>query len=544
MPNDDSASARLSQLSAQLKPADWSDISDHIETIETIARTPNLKSTGYIRQKSRGKLWVRERIDQLLDKDTFREIGSLTGTATWGENGNIVGFIPSNNVQGEGKVEGRKVLVTADDYSVRAGHADGALLEKTIYVEKLALQEGIPIIKLVDGSSGGGSVTTTKTSGYTHLPSLGPFFSPVVKQLDAGIPNIAALLGPVVGLGASRAAISHFSVISADIGYLFAAGPKIAEAATFEEDLSFSDLGGAALHCSNGTIDNLAKNEQDCFAQIRQFLSYLPSCGDRELPPFVPCSDPADRKSPDLNSLIPRRAARSFDIYTAIHAIVDSGSFFEIGHHWGRTTIVGLARLGGYPVGVLASDGTFNGGALDSLSCQKISKHLKLCDVYNLPLVQLLDCPGFAVGTAAEKAATMRWGVDMARAYYSTTMPIFSVIVRRCYGVAGGIMADARDVRSRCAWPSAEWGSLPLQGGVEVAHKAEIQRGDTTLEKLTKEYEALGNPVRTATRWGMEEMIKAEDSRERVTRWTRECYEGVLKVRVQERMVGRVKCSF
>jgi acetyl-CoA carboxylase carboxyltransferase component len=132
MPNDDSASARLSQLSAQLKPADWSDISGHIETIETIARAPNVKSTGYIRQKARGKLWVRERIDQLLDKDTFREIGSLTGTATWDENGNIVGFIPSNNVQGEGKVEGRKVLVTADDYSVRAGHADGALLEKTV----------------------------------------------------------------------------------------------------------------------------------------------------------------------------------------------------------------------------------------------------------------------------------------------------------------------------------------------------------------------------------------------------------------------------
>ena len=233
---------------------------------------------------------------------------------------------------------------------------------------------------------------------------------------------------------------------------------------------------------------------------------------------------------------------------TAIGAVFDAGSFFEIGALWGRTAVVGLARLGGRAVGVVASDGMVNAGALDAGGCQKIARQLRLCDVFNLPVVQLLDCPGFAVGTAAERAATMRWGVDMAKAYYATSVPVFSVIVRRCYGVAGGIMCDSRAVRRRAAWPSAEWGSLPLEGGVEVAHKAELEAaGDgkaAALQRLFDEYEALKNPIRSANQFGVEEIIVPEDTRRVVGEWVQQVYEGSLKDRLEERKAGRLRVSF
>ena len=313
-------------------------------------------------------------------------------------------------------------------------------------------------------------------------------------------------------------------------------------------DRRLSDLGGAHLHCSNGTIDNLATSESECFQQIRRFISYVPSNGSRQLPPFVPSPDPATRKSPELNTLIPRRAARSFEIRTAINTVVDTHSFFEIGALWGTTAVVGLARIAGYTIGIIASNGMVNAGALDPTGCQKIARHLRLCDVFNIPVLQLIDCPGFAVGTAAEKAATMRWGIELTKTYYTTTTPVFSVIVRRCYGVAGGVMCDSRPVKRRLAWPSAEWGSLPLEGGVEVAHKAELdaagEKKAEVLERLRGEYEKLGSPVRSANRFNVEEMCVPEETRGRVAEWVEEVYGGVLVARLEERRAGRVKVSF
>lgn len=174
-------------------------------------------------------------------------------------------------------------MFTADDFSIRAGHADGALMEKTIYMEKLAIALRLPIVKLVDGSSGGGSVTTIKTAGFSYIPPM-PSFTYVVQQLNMGIPNLGAVLGPAIGLGAARVVACHFSVMAADVGALFNAGPKVVAGATFEEGLSFTDLGGPSMHCTNGTIDNLAANEQECFEQLRTVLSYLPNWGG-SLPP-------------------------------------------------------------------------------------------------------------------------------------------------------------------------------------------------------------------------------------------------------------------
>lgn len=272
-----------------------------------------------------------------------------------------------------------------------------------------------------------------------------------IKELDLGIPQCAAVVGPAVGFGAARSAVSHFSVIAADIGSLFNAGPKIVEGATFEEGLSHKDLGGPRIHCSNGVIDNVAPDEKGCHEQIARFLSYVPNHGG-VLPPTIPSQDDPNRPCSNLRSVIPRRRQRMYQVRTIINEVVDKDSFFEIGPHWGNTVVVGLARFHGRPVGIFANDAMHNAGALDSAGSQKYSKHLRLCDVMGLPMVQLVDIPGFAVGTVAEKNGVMKWGLDMYKTLFTTTIPIFTVVVRRCYGIGGAIFVNCRDPVCRVAW--------------------------------------------------------------------------------------------
>ncbi|KAL5386155.1 hypothetical protein DPSP01_004239 [Paraphaeosphaeria sporulosa] len=565
------AKERLKQISAHVEPntqrkrrrrrpdselpADYSDILGQIAALRNIAATPDPNNRGYVRQKQAGKLWVRERVEQLLDPGSFQEVGSVSGTVKWKQLGGIKeepeDYVPSNNVQGFGRLKGRKIVFTADDFSIRAGHADGALMEKTIYMEKLAIALQLPIVKLVDGSSGGGSVTTISKTGFSYVPPL-PSFAQVVQQLNMGIPNLGAVVGPAIGLGAARVVACHFSVMAADIGSLFNAGPNVVKNATFEEGLSLTDLGGPAMHCTNGTIDNLAPDEAGCFEQIRTVLSYLPDSGTK-LPPAIEVSDPIDRISESLRSVIPRARNRMYNPRKIITEVVDQGSFFEIGALWGTTAIVGLARLAGRSVGIVSLNCEVNAGALDALGSQKITRMLKFLDVFNIPLIQFVDVPGYAIGTAAERSATMRHGVQLATTYYSTTMPIFSVIVRRVYGVAGGIMLDCRDPRMRVAWPSGMWGSLPLEGGIEVAHSYELkeiekkegkEKRDAKYKELEDEYRRLMNPVRTANHFGIEEIIDPAYTRRVCCEWVSHVYENLLPERIMERVAGRVKPTF
>ncbi|KAH8703161.1 carboxyl transferase [Talaromyces proteolyticus] len=547
-----SASGISKRQSSSPLPADYSDILSTVSTLRTLARTPNSTQRGYVRQKQAGKLWVRERIEELLDRDTFREVGSISGTVKWETTSATqerpVSFTPSNNIQGTGKLRGRDVLLTADDFSIRSGHADGATSGKTQYLEKMAIALKLPVVKLVDGSSGGGSVTTIKKEGWSYLPSL-PHFRYVVEQLNMGIPNIGAVLGPAIGLGAARVVACHFSVMAADIGTLFNAGPKVVEGATFEEGLSFQDLGGPMMHCTNGTIDNLAANEAECFEQIRTILEYLPNSG-LDAPPVISCEDPENREDVALRSIIPRKQARMYNPRTIINSVVDRGSWFEIGGLWGKTAIGGLARLAGHPVGVISLNCEVNGGALDAHGSQKLTRLLKLCDVMNIPVLQFVDVPGYAIGTMAERTATMRWGVELTKAYFSTTVPIFSVITRKVFGVAGGVMLGARDPPMQVAWPSGQWGSLPLEGGIEVGHRHELREAEKVGRKeemyraLDTEYRRLMNPVRTANAFGVEEIIDPKDTRAVCCVWVKHMYGAAMRERLAQRASGRVQPSF
>ena len=382
-------------------PTDYADILSQLQRIRQHTATPDTSSRGYHRQLTAGKLWARERISQLLDQHTWHEIGGASGLTTWRTDTqnpqaeHISSFTPLNNPQGFGVVTiprvgmKRRVYLTADDFTIRAGHADGGNSLKTLYGEKLALKLKVPVIKLVDGSSGGGSVSTIAKMGWSYIPH-NTYLSVAAEQLNAGIPNLGAVLGPAIGLGAARVVCSHFSVMAGDVGSLFNAGPKVVEGATFEEDLSFQDLGGPGVHCTNGTIDNLAANEKECFEQIRTVLGYLPDYGGIA-PPVVECGDDVNREDISLRSIVPRKKGRAYNPWAIIISVVDQESWFEIGALWGRTAIVGLARLGGRPVGILSLNCEVNSGALDPGGSQKMMKMLKFCDVFNLPILQFVD---------------------------------------------------------------------------------------------------------------------------------------------------------
>lgn len=515
----------------------WAGPLRQLRAQQTLAQSPNLKDPGYIRQKAQKKLWVRERIGLFLDQDSFNEVGSITGQPVYDKDtGKLVSFTPANSVTGWGKVDGRKVFITADDFSVRGGHADGGIMNKPIYGEALARRARVPLIRLLDGSSGGGSVALYLSMGATYIPAMG-ILSNSIDALSV-IPVVSTLLGPVVGLAAAKAAISHFSVMVKDLSQLFAAGPPVVKQATFE-DLTKQELGGWDIHATNGTVDNVASSEADAFQQARAFLSYLPP-SIFSLPPVIASKDPASRTEEQLLDIIPRRRSSPYDIRSVIHLVVDksddgSSSFFEIGPFWGRSIVTGFARMAGRPVGVLSSDCKINGGAIDAMGSQKTSKFANLCNHFGLPILNLVDQPGFAIGSLAERMATIRHGAGAMCTLYHAATPIYTVILRRAFGVAGCAFADPENGKgARVAWPSGDWGSLPLEGGIEAAYKRQLDNAESPeqreqmMKDLLDKFEDVRSPQKTANKFGIEEIIDPRDTRPLACEWVEHVYENVL----------------
>lgn len=470
------------------------------------------------RQRSHGKLTCRERIQALLDPGSFREIGSLTGWPEYGPDGEISRFTPANFVCGRGTIDHRPVMVGADDFTVRGGHADAGIHRKQVYAEQLARHLRIPMVRLIDGSSGGGSVKTYQEQGRTYVPPL-PGFEHQVAMLSE-LPVVAAVVGPVVGLGAARATTTHYTVMVEGIGQVFVAGPPVVAHATGER-VTKEELGGAAVHGSNGTVDDVVDSEEEAFDRIRRFLSYLPS-SVWEAPPRVEVDDPPDRREESLLGMIPRNRRRPYDVRTLIRLVVDRDSFFEMGRGWGRSVVTGFARLAGFSVAVIASDPLVWGGALTADGADKLRRMVDLADTFHLPVVSLVDQPGFAVGTDAERAGTIRRGAAAIAALYQATVPWFSVIIRRAFGVAGAALVDRGDPDLRVAWPSADWGSLPLEGGVEAAFRRELEAAgdpEERLRELMAGFEAIRSPLRTAEAFGIEEVIDPRDTRPLLCEW-------------------------
>ena len=467
------------------------------------------------RQHSKGRYTVRERIDKLVDPGSFHEIGALAGKGHYDEQGNLIGVTPSNVVMGRARIDGRPVVVTGDDFTVRGGSAEATIPSKSRYPEQMAKELRLPIIRIIEGSGGGGSVRIIETSGRTHLPGgHTPAMSlDLMFENMATVPVVALGLGPVAGLGAARLAASHYSVMVRDKSALFVAGPPVV--AGLGETLSQQELGGYEIQLNAGAVDHAVDTEEEAFAAARRFLSYLPSsiyeCAARK-----PIGDDPNRREDVLFSIVPRERNSVYKMRTIIEAIVDRGSFFEMGQMFGRSIITGFARFDGWPVALMASDPFYQGGTWTAAACQKIVRFVDLAQTFHLPIVYLADCLGFAVGLEAERAGTIRHGVRAMAAIEQTTVPWCSIIIRNSFGVAGGAHRPTGRYAVRYAWLSAAWGSLPLAGGIEAAYRAEIDAAPDPAAKIAEikaRLEKLRSPFRSAEDFQIEEIIDPRDTR-------------------------------
>ncbi|MDQ0272641.1 acyl-CoA carboxylase subunit beta [Cytobacillus purgationiresistens] len=476
------------------------------------------------KHKSFGKLTVRERIASLLDEGSFHETGAISGKAKYDDNGKLIDFTPANSILGTGRLQDRKVVVSGDDFTVRGGAADGAIHGKQVYAERLAHDLQIPIIRLVDGTGGGGSVKTLDSSGYTYIP-VNPAWDLVVANMER-VPVVAACLGSVAGLGAARVAASHFSVMVEETSQLFVAGPPVVKYG-MGQDLTKDELGGIQVHRSSGAVDNVVQSEEEAFEQIRSFLSYLPSSVWR-LPPVISAEDNPNRREEKLISFIPKNRRSPYKIRELLPSIFDKASIFEMGRYYGGGTLTCFARLDGHPVGVLASDPYVNGGGLTAESSEKIERFVDLCQTFHLPIVNLVDQPGMVIGLPSEKKGTIRKGVRAISAVYQAKVPMMEIILRRVFGVGGAGMSNGHGLNQRYAWPSGDWGSLPVEGGVHVAYRRELEASENPealLNELLERMESIRSPFRTAEAFGVEEMIDPRDTRPLLCEWVKDAYE-------------------
>ncbi len=362
------------------------------------------------RQHAGGRMTVRERIDKLLDPGSFQEIGSIAGKASYDANGDITGFTPANCVFGRGTLDGRPVVVAGDDFTLRGGSADAAIKGKPKMSEEAATRFRMPIIRLIEGSGGGGSVKTIETTGRANLPgglTETTSFDLVANQM-AEVPVIGLGLGSVAGLGAARLVASHYAVMVKDIAAVFVAGPPVVE--RLGEPRTKQELGGWQIQLRCGAVDHAVDTEEQAFEAARQFLSYLPS-SVHDLPPRVRNWDDPDRRDEKLISIVPKVKKQAYHMRRIISSVVDKDSFFEMGTLFGRSIITGLARLDGWPVAIMAGDPLFDGGAWTADACSKIIRFVDMAQTFHLPVVHLVDCPGFQVGLKAESSAVIRWGV-------------------------------------------------------------------------------------------------------------------------------------
>jgi acetyl/propionyl-CoA carboxylase alpha subunit/acetyl-CoA carboxylase carboxyltransferase component len=534
----------------------WAPLLAEVRALQSLALerlAPGSTDPGVVRQRSRGKLTCRERIGLLLDDGSFREIGSLAGFATYDEDGNVAAFTPANHVGGWGTIEGRGVVVCADDFTSRGGHADGAIGAKSAHLDRLSIELRLPSVRLLDGSSGGGSVaamvpqqqkagesrveesTGAIKAGRPRVTGSGGSFLPghlgstmYTEQLGT-VPVVNVLLGSVVGIGAAKAVLGHFSVMVRDIAQLFVAGPPVVSHAMGYE-ITKEDLGGWHIHCRNGSVDNLAETEEEAVAMTRRLLSYLPP-SVYEPPPVLPPDpdDPADRREEALFTIVPRKRTTTFDVREAIRLMADRDSFFEIGGLWGTDQIVGFVRFNGHPLGVIASDSRHvNGGALTADGCDKLKRHLDLCDLFHVPILNLVDNPGFAVGLEHEIAGTIRKGGEWMVAFAQIGVPIFTVLMRRSFGVAGNNYATPQSRASvRVAWPAADVGGIPPEGGIEAAYKrqlAEAADPAALRAEINARIESARGPIGPLNRFQLEEMIDPRDTRRLVCEWVETAY--------------------
>jgi acetyl-CoA carboxylase carboxyltransferase component len=491
----------------------WQDEVDELRRREAMAEAMG-GAEGIARQRRQGKLTARERIAALADPGSFREFGALSGAGTY-EHGELIGFTPKPAVNGMVTLDGRKAFVTAGDFTVRGGSggARGGMGQELSVTER-ALEWRLPYIRLLDAS--GGSVRSFEEMGRTYLPDGNAWTVHEVRALSL-VPSISAVLGSVAGLPAIYACLSHFNVMVKDISQIFPGGPPVVKAA-LGVDITKEALGGDHIHTRlSGCVDNLAQTEADAFAQIRAFLSYMPA-SVHELARRGPTADDPSRAEEALLSIVPRNRRHVYDARKLLNLVVDRNSFFEIAPLYGRARITGLARIDGYPVGVMANNPRHNGGSTDAAAGAKVMRLIQLCDTFHLPLVSLADEPGFMVGPEAERQGIERAGARLVATVCNSRMPWITVVIGKLYGVAGQCHHRPSGMFRRYAWPSANWGSMHITGGVSAAYRREIEAApdpEARRAEIEARLQALASPFRTAEATG-QDIIDPRETRARL----------------------------
>ena len=464
-------------------------------------------------QHKKGKKTARERIDLLLDKGTFEEIGMLV-THRSQDFGLGEKKIPGDGViTGHGKINGRDVFVFSQDFTVFGGSLSEAHAEKICKIMDMAMKVGVPVIGLND--SGGARIQ----EGVSSLGGYADIF--LRNTLASGvIPQISAVMGPCAGGAVYSPAITDFVLMVKHSSYMFVTGPNVVKTVTREEVTS-EQLGGATTHASTSGVAHFAcENEKECIENIKHLLSFLPQ-NNNEQPPHIKCTDPVSRKDDALNKVVPDNPARPYDMKHAIHGVVDHGEFFEVHKDYAKNIIVGFARFNGMPAGIIANQPKYLAGVLDNESSVKAARFIRFCDAFNIPLVTFEDVPGFMPGTEQEKRGIIRNGAKLLFAYCEATVPKITVITRKAYGGAYDVMSS-KHIRGdvNFAWPSAEIAVMGPHGAAEIIFKKEIEKAkdkQKALAEKVKEYtEKFANPYIAAERGYIDAVIEPSETRPRI----------------------------
>ncbi|HEX5043225.1 MAG TPA: acyl-CoA carboxylase subunit beta [Candidatus Polarisedimenticolaceae bacterium] len=463
------------------------------------------------RQHAEGKLTARERIEVLLDPGSFEEMDALVVHRSH-DFGMGSQRIPGDGVvTGHGRIEGRPVFVFAQDFTVFGGSLSETFAEKICKVMDLAMKVGAPVIGLND--SGGARIQ----EGVVSLAGYADIF--LRNTLASGvIPQISAILGPCAGGAVYSPAITDFVVMSKDTSYMFITGPDVIRTVTHEE-VTKEALGGAMTHAqTSGVAHFAARNDKDALLLIRQLLGFLPG-NNQEDPPVRPCDDPADRADVSLDTIVPPEPNLPYDIKKVIGAVVDHGHFLEVHENYARNIVVGFARLGGRPVGIVANQPGFLAGCLDIAASVKGARFVRFCDCFNVPLIVFEDVPGFLPGTDQEFRGIILHGAKLLYAFAEATVPKLTVITRKAYGGAYCVMAS-KHIRTdlNYAWPSAEIAVMGPEGAVPIIHRRELAgAGEGALElraRRVEEYrQKFANPWVAAERGYVDEVIEPSRTR-------------------------------
>lgn len=477
---------------------------------------------GVARQRSRGKLTVRERLARFADPGTFRQFGTLRGTGEYDEQGELASFVPRGQVDGTALVDGRKVVVMAGDFTVRGGASDGhhGGLGEELSASQRALEWQLPYVRLIDAA--GGSVRSFETLGRTYLPDANSFTHTDVALLST-VPVASVVLGAAAGIGALHASLAHWNVMVEGSSQVFPGGPPVVQAALGVE-IDKEALGGAHIHTrKSGVVDNVARSEEEAIELCRRFLSYLPSSVN-EMPPRSTSDDDPQRCDEELLSFIPRDPRRGYSARKLIAHLVDRDSFFEIAPDYGQARVTGLARVDGYPVGIMSNNPMHRGGATDVAAGSKALRLLQLCDTFHLPLIDLADEPGLMVGLESELAGIERVGARLVCAVVESRVPWITVVVRRLYGVGGQTHHRSTGMYRRIAWPSANWGSMHIAGGAAAAYRREIESSadpDATKAAIEERLRRVTSPFRTAEVTG-QDIIDPRETRPHLVDFVRD----------------------